>query len=543
MRTIDSTLEAALASGHFVPYFKLRVYRNGVKVGGDLQVTKYKLTGNHLSVTANGTVVVSPTPNAVKLILDRGVTIQGTNYLLSTSKFTPLNGTIRKIVPKLLSYESQVEASLIPPMFISFAGDVSYQAAIEAFCIAIGKTAVFKVPAAAYWQYQFLPTGKTVTFNNANNFLALLRQKYFIFCCDNGNEEILFYYALHLPATPDAYPWAIQEEIGTGYFNRRRFFAKDEVSALRYAGTEGDVLHNLGFLHSTASLPSDYEQRQPISVDMPWNLTYQSGDYLYIDNSYACFPTDVIEVFDLKAHPGLYTQLRQLEYFTNTEGGALPSTIERVSNYTPLNVSNFNKNLDATINNLQAFAERVDDMDLGGGGASFNDGEGDPADVASTASDGASSNAARRDHRHKGLLGPSAGGSAIRAYLQSNTALSAGSYKKAPLNLESFDVLGEYDNATNYRFTAGAAGKYMFIGTVTVAGVAANNYIAVDLRKNGSSYLLFYLTAAVATTLSQQVLDLIDLAQNDYLELWVMCSNAATLNGGSNQTFLDVMKV
>jgi hypothetical protein len=367
MRTIDATLQAALATGHFTAYIKLRVYRDGILVGQPLQVTKYKLTGNHLTVTVNGMIVVSNTPEQIKVILDRGITSGGVNYILSTSSFTPINGTIEYLTPKQLSISTTLEASLIPPRYISTNGWNAYGTVIEDFCFALGKTAVFKNPGAAYWAYQFLPTGKSVTFNNANNFLALLRQKYFIFACDNGNDEILFYQAFDIPAQ-DAAISSTLAQVGTGYFQSRRYFSKDEVSALRYAGTAGDQLHNLGFLHSTASLPSYFQQRQPVSVQLPLNLNYQCGDYYSIDGNFNCFPAEVTEVFDPKASPGWSIYISQLEYFTNTEGGALPSTIERVSNYTPLATGNFHGNLDASINNLQAFAERVDDLPIAGGG-------------------------------------------------------------------------------------------------------------------------------------------------------------------------------
>jgi hypothetical protein len=49
------------------------------------------------------------------------------------------------------------------------------------------------------------------------------------------------------------------------------------------------------------------------------------------------------------------------EIFGNTAGGAMPSTIERVSNYTPLNTSNFAHVLSSNDNNLQAAMDKIDD--------------------------------------------------------------------------------------------------------------------------------------------------------------------------------------
>ena len=204
MRTIDATLKTALATGHFTPYIKLRVYRNGT-LNATLPVTKYKLTGTHLSVTVRDAVVISATPDSIKVILDRGITSLGTNYLLSTSKFSPLTGQVQRIPSKSLFVSTSLETSLIPPKYVSFDAYTSYENAISQFCTAIGKTYALKNPSAAWWSYSFLPVGSSgVTFNNANNFLSLLRQKYFIFATDNGGEEILFYHAFDIPALADA---------------------------------------------------------------------------------------------------------------------------------------------------------------------------------------------------------------------------------------------------------------------------------------------------------------------------------------------------
>ncbi len=173
MRTIDATLQTALASGHFTPYIKLRVYLNGY-LNATLPVTKYKLTGTHLSVTVRGLVTVSSTPDSVKVILDRGISSSGVDYILSSSKFSPLTGQVQRVTSKHLFVSTALEASLIPPMYVNFDVYTSYENAINQFCAAIGKTYVLKYPSAAYWAYAFLPPGASgVVFNNANNFLNL----------------------------------------------------------------------------------------------------------------------------------------------------------------------------------------------------------------------------------------------------------------------------------------------------------------------------------------------------------------------------------
>jgi hypothetical protein len=64
--------------------------------------------------------------------------------------------------------------------------------------------------------------------------------------------------------------------------------------------------------------------------------------------------------------PTWFTLIAANPIFENTEGGALPSTIERVSNYTPLNTSMFDGNLSPSDNNLQAAMDTIDNLVLGG---------------------------------------------------------------------------------------------------------------------------------------------------------------------------------
>ncbi len=128
-----------------------------------------------------------------------------------------------------------------------------------------------------------------------------------------------------------------------------------------------DPMHNLGFLPSTAQPPA---RRTPGGL---WTVTtrpdfcIQDGDIvdlqcLGISNKGFALVTEQYLAPDT-SHPvpRWTTSITANEIFANTAGGAMPSTIERVSNYTPLNTSNFNGILSAQDNNLQAAMDRLDD--------------------------------------------------------------------------------------------------------------------------------------------------------------------------------------
>ena len=147
-----------------------------------------------------------------------------------------------------------------------------------------------------------------------------------------------------------------------------KFIWRDENSSTHEAGADTSLVHNLGYLESTDDPPDSYASSERGSVTLGIHLKYKTGDIfkLAINSSqYAIYLGKVTEILDPKNRIGWRTEIQLIERFSNTNAGAMPSTIERVAAYTPLVTTNFDGNLDETVNNLQAFAERVDDMDLG----------------------------------------------------------------------------------------------------------------------------------------------------------------------------------
>jgi len=87
-----------------------------------------------------------------------------------------------------------------------------------------------------------------------------------------------------------------------------------------------------------------------------------------------------------------------------------------------------------------------------------------------------------------GLAWATVGGSsgpAFSAYLSANqTGLSSGVYTKVNFNAVDFDTDSDYDNSTNYRFTASKAGYYQYSVNVACRVAGAD----IRLYKNGSGY-------------------------------------------------------
>lgn len=133
---------------------------------------------------------------------------------------------------------------------------------------------------------------------------------------------------------------------------------------------------------------------------------------------------------------------------------------------------------------------------------------------------------------------PEAGTNPVKfsAYRSSSQSLSS-SAAKVLLDTELYDTGSNYDNATNYRFTAPVAGFYRFEGCIlstTNTGV----YISTTLYKNGSTFVQGQpgrQDSGSAASNGSSVNATLKLLANDYIELWgVFASQTnATVLGGS----------
>jgi hypothetical protein len=129
--------------------------------------------------------------------------------------------------------------------------------------------------------------------------------------------------------------------------------------------------HNLGYLESTASPPNrNTASNTPTFDPFPIHLKYLSGDHVTVNllptiEVYEIRRVEIIEELDIKKEEIPWRiYMKPTEWLSTTEAGNLPSTLEASAPYTPLVTVGFNNNLDSNINNLQAFADAVDDLEL-----------------------------------------------------------------------------------------------------------------------------------------------------------------------------------
>jgi hypothetical protein len=366
-RTLDGALLAAMNSGSFTPYFKVQLLDSdrSTVLFETTEVTGFIMDGLTAKVSFHDPAMV---PDFTTFRILRGITVNGVPNTVTSSQYHPYTDRFEKRIRIL-------DGHLFPIAYYTTPGDVTYSSIISTICTAFGFSVVHANPAAAYLAYQFYPNGRTFTLNDVKQFFTILRQKYLVFATDNDADSIYFYQAVMTgPAYPAGYATVLPglaQIPGVGSYKQKSFLSRDENSTTHTSGPANQPIHNLGFLPSTASHPDRtffYDTNDWIIRDIPPNLKYLDFDALKCNFdivALALWPAKCREVFDKKLHPSWQWQARFLDCFGNTEGGAIPSSIEAAAPYTPVNVTYFDKNLNASVNNLQALADRVDELDIG----------------------------------------------------------------------------------------------------------------------------------------------------------------------------------
>ena len=385
-RTLPPILSAAMDSGQFNSYFLLTVKEVGFGILFTVEPTAFKLSGIELTVTyptqTKDAFDGFSFPQDVSFTLTRGITSNGVNYTIDSSEYFGVSA-------KWDGITETIHASMLPHS-VNYAapGDLSYKVVLEDLCAAFGKTAVFKNPSALWLDYQFFPAGKNLSLNKSSAIINLLKQKYIIYACDNGNNEILFC-AVGTDTTPTDYTLSIERfNASMSLANYRRFVSRDENSSITYSGQADAPLWNLGFLPSTAVSPtffaSSLMELQPIAPHLKY-ISFDNFTFMFLpnypNNLYDGFGIPlawVEEEFDPKNKIAWRILIKSLDWASGSEGGALPGSIASVAAYTPLVSVGFDGNLDPNVNNLQALAQAVDDLpgilsaiqktDLTGGG-------------------------------------------------------------------------------------------------------------------------------------------------------------------------------
>ncbi|RLI42029.1 hypothetical protein DRO69_10845 [Candidatus Bathyarchaeota archaeon] len=136
--------------------------------------------------------------------------------------------------------------------------------------------------------------------------------------------------------------------------------------------------------------------------------------------------------------------------------------------------------------------------------------------------------------------------SRMRAYRSgSNQDVGAGASAKVQFNGVSYDEHNEFDEATNYRFTATKAGYYLVQACITYDGTADQVMFSAEIFKNGSRKALARNHASGTSSLSIVLTDVVYLAAGDYIEIYSYNGHTGTLGiaHGEDITYLAIHKL
>lgn len=364
-RTLDPTLEAALATGSG-DFFARAFIWNGISY------TQHEVLGFEIdNLTANVTVPhFTPNEVATWFYIQRGLKINGTEYPIDSSKFRTTLSNVK--YPNYITIYGDIFWN-IP---VTTAGDESVETVLEDLIqqsvgsADFNNTVIYGNNSEWWHGIQFFPAGKVVLLNKANRLEQLLKQKYLAQICDTGGNQLKIigssqYFEQIADFEIDS-ETLITNHKQVKFTDNRKFIWRDEAETLHEVDEDGP-LHNLGYIESTVTPILNRTNSGIFLVQSMPNLAITNGDAVSIDDEEFGVPILIKEVFSISdtKSPRWYYEIRAIQWTENSEGGAMPSTIERVSNYTPINTSTFNNNLDENVNNLQALAEAVDELTLG----------------------------------------------------------------------------------------------------------------------------------------------------------------------------------
>lgn len=365
-RELPAALTTVMDAGAYEPYLRVSVSESGGVADEQLfQPLGFKLESLKATVTIQYAEPLDYGASVFRII--RGALINGTPSTISSIWFVVID----------FRYDGKfvtLEGEAITRLYTTATADSDYETVIE--------TALTNAPfdplipnyegAAAWKAYQFYPTGRTIVLSPTKKIFTLLQQKYLVFAVEDGwdgtDSNIFFFVATDARSTD----YTVEDKLFNynSHLESRRLISRDESNVITSTGDATATIHNLGFLHSTATQPTN-AQNYTIgrSSNLPVHLKRRTGDKVTITRngvSYGAIRIKVTEVLDTEATPAWYQIVEGLQWYGTTEGGAMPSTIEAAAPYTPLVTGHFDGVLSLNDNNLQAAMETIDDHDHGG---------------------------------------------------------------------------------------------------------------------------------------------------------------------------------
>jgi hypothetical protein len=126
--------------------------------------------------------------------------------------------------------------------------------------------------------------------------------------------------------------------------------------------------------------------------------------------------------------------------------------------------------------------------------------------------------------------------SGFRAYRTAAQSITQMTWTKVQYNTEEYDIQGEYDHVTNFRFTATKAGKYLVTAICGLDSLSDGKVVTLVVARNGDTTTwvgarrLVTATTGAAGGLCFSGSGIMNLAANDYIEIYVLHTDTAARN-------------
>jgi len=121
--------------------------------------------------------------------------------------------------------------------------------------------------------------------------------------------------------------------------------------------------------------------------------------------------------------------------------------------------------------------------------------------------------------------------SGFRAYRTTAQTIPNATWTKIEFNNEEYDIKGEYDHVTNYRFTAAEAGKYLVTAICGLDSMTDGKVVTLVVKRNGAVWegarRLVTATTGAAGGVCFSGAGIMNLAANDYIEMWLYHTDTA----------------
>jgi len=117
----------------------------------------------------------------------------------------------------------------------------------------------------------------------------------------------------------------------------------------------------------------------------------------------------------------------------------------------------------------------------------------------------------------------------IRVRATDNQAISDAIDTKIQFDTKTYDVLDEFDNTANYRFTAKRRGYYLILATLLLDRAVDQKLFKLMIYKNGAKNSVAYTRTSGASAQKVSITDVIYLEPNDYIEIYFYQNTGANV--------------